>query len=202
MSVYLKNRKNIIIFFSSLLSFIIAFILQSFIGRYVEQFNYPPAGDFFHNILPLINLNWLITYVHLILSIIFIGYFFFYKKKNFSQVMITLSLLIIIRSLFVAMTHMGDPAIRINDYSFFDSSLFYFTKDLFFSGHVMWLFLAYLFTRKEKIGNLFLLGTITVAIGALIMRTHYSIDVFAAPFIVYCVYEFSKKYLWKYFTLT
>ncbi len=63
------------------------------------------------------------------------------------------------------------------------------TKDLFFSGHTATMFVLLLtaISKNEKI--LFLIGTITVATFVILQHTHYSIDVFAAPFFAYGAYR-------------
>jgi hypothetical protein len=63
------------------------------------------------------------------------------------------------------------------------------TKDLFFSGHTATLFFLYLMTEKKLLRYVFLCATITVALLVMAQHVHYAIDVFAAPFFTYAVYN-------------
>ena len=64
------------------------------------------------------------------------------------------------------------------------------TKDLFFSGHTSTLFMLFLITKKKnKLKNIFLTGTIVVAVFVILQHVHYSIDVFAAPFFTFASYK-------------
>lgn len=60
-------------------------------------------------------------------------------------------------------------------------------RDLFFSGHTATTCLVFLVCRREHWGWKMLFFLITLATGSMVMvqKTHYTIDVFAAPFFVY-----------------
>lgn len=71
------------------------------------------------------------------------------------------------------------------------------TKDLFFSGHTATMTLLALCLEKktDKI-----IGTIAVTIVAcllLVQHIHYTIDIFAAPFITYGCYKLTRYFLEK-----
>jgi hypothetical protein len=69
------------------------------------------------------------------------------------------------------------------------------TKDLFFSGHTSVLFLTVLCleTKRDKI----LAGCATFAVACLLLvqHVHYTVDVIAAPIIIYPVYRLVKYLL-------
>ncbi len=69
------------------------------------------------------------------------------------------------------------------------------TKDLFFSGHTSVLFLSILCleTKKDKI--LASIATLTVACLLIVQHAHYTIDIIAAPIVVYPVYRLVKYLL-------
>ena len=68
------------------------------------------------------------------------------------------------------------------------------TKDLFFSGHTSILFLAFL-CLERRFDKILALGcTFTVACLLLVQHVHYTIDIIAAPIIIYPVYR-AVKYL-------
>ena len=69
------------------------------------------------------------------------------------------------------------------------------TKDLFFSGHTSILFLAFLCLERKWDKILALTGTIIVVCLLLVQHVHYTIDVLAAPIIIYPVFRVVKYLL-------
>ncbi|CAK4072260.1 unnamed protein product [Aphanomyces euteiches] len=73
-------------------------------------------------------------------------------------------------------------------------------RDLFFSGHTATTFLAFLTCRRQDWSwkLFFLCMALTTAAMVTLQKTHYAIDVFAAPFFVYTchgvVYELRSQY--------
>lgn len=62
-----------------------------------------------------------------------------------------------------------------------------FVRDLFFSGHTATTYLVFLVCRRAHWRWKALFFAVAVATGAMVVvqKTHYTIDVFAAPFFVY-----------------
>jgi uncharacterized membrane protein len=81
------------------------------------------------------------------------------------------------------------------------TSVFYghalITKDLFFSGHTATLTLIVLCLERKTDKLIATAGTIIVAFLLLVQHIHYSIDVFAAPVIVYAIYRTTRYFLYK-----
>jgi hypothetical protein len=63
------------------------------------------------------------------------------------------------------------------------------TKDLFFSGHTATLFLLFLTAQHRVLRVVFLLATVVVGAGVIWQHVHYTVDVLAAPFIVFGCYR-------------
>lgn len=62
-------------------------------------------------------------------------------------------------------------------------------KDLLFSGHTATMFLLYLNVSGRRTRQVFLVGTIAVAVSLLLQHVHYTIDVLVAVFIAYAAYR-------------
>ena len=190
----LWQHRNLIVL--SVSFYIIALILNFTAGRYVEKkASTTPVTDLILDHIPTINLEGLFTYgITIIIVLIFI-YPLFFKIKELHIVISQFSLLILVRSFFVVLTHLQQPidAIITNLPKIFD--WFTFNNDLFFSGHTAVPFLGFLLFRKEKgwIKYFFFIATFVMATTVLFMHVHYSIDVFAAIFITYGSYRLGKK---------
>ena len=64
-----------------------------------------------------------------------------------------------------------------------------YVRDLFFSGHTATTFLAFVATRRQHAAWKALFFGLFAATAAMVLvqKTHYTIDVFAAPFFVYTI---------------
>ncbi len=67
------------------------------------------------------------------------------------------------------------------------------TKDLFFSGHTSTMVLIYLNLEKKIDKIIAFAATILVMLLLLLQHIHYTMDVLAAPVIVYCLYRFTRS---------
>jgi hypothetical protein len=116
----------------------------------------------------------------------------------------SIGLFIMIRSVFVSLTHIGPYPTKL----ILESKMLDFIttgNDLFFSGHTGLPFLiALIYWRHVYIRGFFLFASVLFGVVVLLSHLHYSIDVFAAFFITYSIYHiaifvFRRDYL--YFTL-
>jgi hypothetical protein len=71
------------------------------------------------------------------------------------------------------------------------------TKDLFFSGHTATLTLIVLCLERKTDKFVALLALIAVAFLLLVQHIHYTIDILAAPIIVYALYRVTSYFLHK-----
>ena len=90
-----------------------------------------------------------------------------------------------------------------NSIGFFLYDFLYNAKnDFFFSGHVGASFLfALIFWKQVTWRIVFLAISIIFAVSMLLAHMHYSIDIFAAPFITYGIYQMSRWLFKKDFEL-
>jgi len=72
------------------------------------------------------------------------------------------------------------------------------TKDLFFSGHTSDMVLIYLCLQKRTDKIIALIAAFAVACLLLVQHIHYTIDVLAAPVVVYGCYRLTRYLLDKY----
>jgi hypothetical protein len=81
------------------------------------------------------------------------------------------------------------------------SSFFYanapITKDLFFSGHTSTMVLIYLCLEKRTDKIIALIAAFAVACLLLVQHIHYTIDVLAAPVVVYGCYRLTRYLFFK-----
>jgi hypothetical protein len=182
----------------SLLLLSLSEILNFYASTYVDKIPAVAVQDLILDNIPTLNLDFIFVYSYILLLSLITLYTLFFKIKELHKVTILFSLLILTRSIFITLTHLGvpnDARVIVNTSQLY--SIFNFRNDLFFSGHVAMPFMAFLIFRKEIIGKIFLLISIILATTVLFMHVHYSIDVFSAFFITYGVYTFGQWLLNK-----
>jgi hypothetical protein len=102
-----------------------------------------------------------------------------------------MALFLLVRAVFVALTHMGPSPIDPQKPAPFLNSIF-FGSDLFFSGHTGLPFLAALaFWHVRQWRTFYLALTIFFGVIVLVGHYHYSIDVLAALFITHGIFRMS-----------
>jgi PAP2 superfamily C-terminal len=126
--------------------------------------------------------------------IIFIAYVCVSKFKKAPYILKSISLFVLIRALFISMTHIGPFSTMaiISPKNFLN--YFVFGGDLFFSGHTGLPFLmSLIFWENKRLRYLFLGTSIFFGIVVLLAHLHYTIDVFSAFFITYGIFHISEK---------
>lgn len=110
----------------------------------------------------------------------------------------SISLFVVIRSIFISLTHLGLFPNQMIMHTGNFLNKFIFGGDLFFSGHTGLPFLiALIFWNNKKIRFIFLTGSIIFAVVVLLGHLHYSIDVMAAFFITYSIFKMSEFFFKK-----
>jgi membrane-associated phospholipid phosphatase len=87
----------------------------------------------------------------------------------------------------VNMIPLHDPFIE-----FFAGAQSILTKDLFYSGHTATMFCFFLIAVKKSYKTVFLIFTVLMGGAVILQQVHYSVDVFAAPFITYASYKIAS----------
>lgn len=190
-------------YYASLLEAIILFIFSVYVTHYASLYAENRASGAVDDIIlsntKVYNFEFFFVYFAIFLAL-FVVVLCLRFRKAAPFLIKSVSLFIIIRSIFVTLTHIGPYPLKLQ----LESGLLNFItsgNDLFFSGHTGLPFLiALIFWDHMYIRILFLFSSVILGVTALLSHLHYSIDVFAAYFITYTIYHLSRKFFRKDFT--
>lgn len=150
--------------------------------------------DLLLDYLPVMDLGYFLAW-GLELLFVFLAALAFLYPRYIPFSLKTIGVLYLIRSFFIILTPLGarpDQVTAPKDGFFYD--LAYGTNEFFFSGHVAFpLMLALIFWRKPLVRIVLLFSTALFAFAVLVAHTHYSIDVFAVPFIVPTIFALCRR---------
>ena len=185
---------------STILSFVflfIAIIINFYAGTYATERASLPVTDIILSNIRVFDVDGFFTYGPVFL-IIFGTLLCLYHPKKIPFVVKSLALFVVIRSVFISLTHLGPfPTQNIIASGGNILSKFTFGGDLFFSGHTGIPFLlALIFWQYKPLRYLFLADSLLMGTIVLLGHYHYSIDVLAAFFITYTIYHMAL-YLFK-----
>ncbi len=152
------------------------------------------VADLLLKILPVVDVN-IIFNDGIILFWAVVTALMLWRPQGIAFVLKSLGLFMLVRSLFVILTHLGPHPNQIAvDYNSIISK-FTFEGDFFFSGHTGAPFLmSLIFWHDRYFRWIFLVSSIIFGISVLLGRLHYSIDVFGAYFITYGVFHIALKF--------
>lgn len=110
----------------------------------------------------------------------------------------SIALFVIIRSVFVTLTHIGRFPTHVALSTTNPISDFTFGGDLFFSGHTGLPFLmALIFWKNKYLRILFICTSVLFAFVVLMGHLHYSIDVLGAFFITFTIHHIASRFFAK-----
>ncbi|HVB19745.1 MAG TPA: phosphatase PAP2-related protein [Candidatus Paceibacterota bacterium] len=177
----------------------LAYIAEHFANLYEIAYSLRPTstyvGDLLLDNLPVVNLNFIIIEGAL-LSIVVGTIFVLLRPRYVLFALKSLALFVAIRALFVSLTHVGiypgsiNPGAGILDgiYTYLN-----FQTGFFFSGHTALPFLMALIFWEERPARIVLLSlSFVFGTAVLLAHIHYSIDVFAAPFMAYGIFNIAR----------
>lgn len=155
-----------------------------------------PVGDIVLDNIPVLDLNFIIIEMALI-TIVVTVFFVISRPRYLLFSLKALSLFIVTRAICISLTHVGIyPDHLVPGLGFFDGIYRYlnFETGLFFSGHTgLPVLMALIFWKKKRVRYVFLALSVIFGVGVLLAHVHYSIDVFAAPFMAYGIFTIAKK---------
>lgn len=196
----LKERYQI--FFADPLfrySTIVAFFLLSvsvivnyYAGTYATEQASNAVTDIVLSNIPVFNVDAIFVYGPFVL-IVLVTALLVAQPKYIPFTLHSLALFILIRSLFISLTHIGPfPSQTVLDLGTF-SSKFIFGGDLFFSGHTGIPFLmALVYWKQRYLRYLFIAFSVGFGTTALLGHLHYTIDVLSAYFITYTIFHIAE----------
>lgn len=186
-----------------------SYVAEHFANVYAFDYSQRPTsnhvGDLILDNIPAIGLNFII--IEIALATIVLGTLFvvFAKPRHILFSLKAVALFIIIRAFFISLTHVGiHPDSIAPGFGFFDGIYSYlnFQTGLFFSGHTGLTFLmALIFWEHFNTRAVFLTLSFVFGVAVLLAHIHYSIDVFAAPFMAYGIFNIARYFFPKDYEL-
>lgn len=178
-----------------IISAVLIFILVEFINWYfpvVQSRQGKLINDPIVNLIHPIDLSWYI-FIFMYTAVISALIYLTYRPKQllilFQAVFLITSTRMATLYLFpleppIGIIPLVDPILGTLIYS---SNLI--TKDLFFSGHTVIVYMMFLNVRNPLLKGLYLILTILVGACLIIQHVHYSFDVIVAPFFTWIAYK-------------
>lgn len=196
-----KNSESLISVTSGVVLLLISLVLNFYAGTYASINASNSVNDIILDNIPTWNME--IVFVQgIFLFLAFISLLLINEPKRIPFALKSIALFVIIRSVFISLTHIG-PVPDIGPWgegNFIGK--FTFGGDLFFSGHTGLPFLmALLFWPNKKLRVLFIASSILFGAAVLLGHLHYSIDVFAAFFITDGIFRISERLFRKDYEL-
>ena len=185
--------------FSAPVSFVIFLIaifgIQPIAIEYSTSVATSPVGDIILSNIPVYNVGWFFVYGMFAL-VAFITALCLWHPRRIAFTLHSLTLFVLIRSVFVSLTHIGSfTPHAVSNFGPGITDMF-FAADLFFSGHTGAPFLmALMYWHKPVLRDIFLIWSVFFAVLVLMGHLHYSIDVLAAYFITFTIYQMA---LWLF----
>ena len=178
----LSSNKKIALFIAGIAALLSSFVINNKVSTYVDHVQGPSVGDLILDNIPIYDLNFIFFWAVLLFWAGNIIYRLIFPKE-FPFILVSMSLFVMVRCFFIALTHLGPPEnlLIIPD----ELSYYSFNADLFFSAHVGTPFFYALLTSVKIIKWTAILYSITMVIIVLMSHGHYSIDIFASFFIAH-----------------
>lgn len=195
---YHWNQKK---FRSSALLGVLFFALSLIISHQASTYADIRASNYVTDILldnlPTFDVDGILNYGVMAFSI-FVICVLVVEPKKIPFALKSLALFVVIRSVFITLTHLGplpgQTPVNPNDLL----SRLILGNDYFFSGHTGMPFLiALIFWKDKLIRNISIACSLIFAVSVILGHLHYSIDVFAAFFITYGIFHISQNFFPK-----
>lgn len=189
--LHFKHGGFLASFTFSILLLAVALVANFYAGIYATEKASNSVTDIILSNIRVFDVDGVFVYGSIILWI-FVSLLLLLEPKKIPFTVKSIALFVLIRSVFVSLTHIGPFPTQIA----IDSNLlnkFSFAGDLFFSAHVGLPFLlALVFWDDLRLRILFIVSAVIFAAVVLLAHLHYSIDVLAAFFITFTIYRIAE----------
>lgn len=185
------HRKFLELFLVGIFLLSASLVINFYAGNYATEKASAPVTDIILSNTNVHDFDWVFVY-GAIAFWISIGIFLLHHPHRIPFVLSSVALFIIIRAIFVSVTHIGPfPGQLIVESNLL--SKLTFAGDLFFSGHTGLPFLmALVFWDDIRVRLLCIASSILFGIVVLLAHMHYTIDVLSAFFITYSIYRLAE----------
>jgi len=192
---YFSNKKFLGALALSLIFLTISLFINFYAGTYATERASNSVTDIILSNTRAYDLDGAFVYGSVLLTLC-IFFVCLYKPRRIPFTIKSIALFVIIRSIFITLTHLGPFPSQIMIHSDFLSKVS-FGGDLFFSGHTGLPFLlALIFWDDKLMRYIFISFSLMFAVVVLLAHLHYSIDVLSAFFITYSIFHIAL-YIFK-----
>lgn len=161
-------------------------------GTYATEMASNSVTDIVLSNIPVFDVDMIFVYGSGVLGV-FITLLLLSHPKRIPFTLHALTLFILIRSVFISLTHIAPYPSQVALDLGRVANKFIFGGDLFFSGHTGIPFLmALIFWRDRVLRYIFIAWSLGFGITALLGHLHYSIDVLSAFFITYTIFHIAR----------
>lgn len=199
----MHDRNFLISLAVSLLALVVSFVLNSYAVLYATASASGSVTDLILSNTRVYDVDGLFVYGAMAL-VLFIIVVCVREPERIPFTVKTISLFVIIRSVFIILTHLGpfptqvviDPSTQNFIQDIIGTHLFasfFLGKDSFFSGHTGLPFLmAFIYWDEKLLRWVFIVLSIFFGVVVLLGHLHYTIDVLSAFFISYGTYRIAR----------
>ena len=191
---HFSDRAFVASFVWSLVLLIAALVAHHYGAVYAIERASNPVTDIVLSNIPAFDVDWLFVFGPLIFWFIII-LFLLQNPARLPFTLKTLALFILIRTVFVSLTHLAPFPHQVAFEGLASSFMQIFTlgSDLFFSGHTGAPFLMALVLWRYRVMRVFCIcSSIFFGVIVLLGHMHYSIDVASAFFITYSIFHLAE----------
>ena len=195
-ALHFTNKKFLFSLFFSILLLIGSLFLNFYASMYATERASNAVTDIILSNIRVYDVDLIFVFGPLVMWA-FVAILCVIEPKRTPFILKNIAIFVIIRSIFISLTHIGPfPIEAITTGSQFIGK-FTFGGDLFFSAHTGLPFLmALIFWQDKYLRWIFTISSVLFGIVVLLGHYHYSIDVLSAFFITYTIFQISS-YIFK-----
>ncbi len=201
-TIFLNDTSHIISTLLAIGLFLVSLVINYYASHYAFVSKDNPVTDILLDNLPVMQMDNAFIFGTWFFVLFVIGVILV-RPKRAAFILKAMTMFIVIRSLFVIMTHLGPSPLSTLSAPGEIGRAFTTGADLFFSGHTGMPFLfALLYWHNVRLRLIFITVSILAAAGVLLGHIHYSIDVASAYFITHGIFLISMRFFpkdWKKF---